>query len=238
MCTVVLLIRPGHAWPLILAANRDEMLDRSWDPPGTHWPDCPSIVAGRDQSAGGTWMGVNADGVVAAVLNRSGSLGPVSGKRSRGELPLLALAYPSAAQGAEAIGRMDVTTWRSFNLVVADRMAAFFARGLGQGLPELVPLTPGLHMITAHDPNDPDSPRVARHLHRFRSAEPPSPANWSAWLEVLADRTGNPGEQINVQPRGGFGTVCSSLLALSKEGRRVWQFASGPPHQTPFLTVC
>ena len=98
MCTVVLLIRPGHAWPLLLAANRDERLDRAWDPPAAHWPDQPDVVAGRDRSGGGTWMGVNQAGVVAAVLNRQGSLGPAPGKRSRGELPLLALATPTAAE--------------------------------------------------------------------------------------------------------------------------------------------
>ena len=75
MCTVVLLIRPGHAWPLVLAANRDEMLNRAWDPPAAHWPDQPDVIAGRDRSGGGTWMGVNRAGVVAAVLNRPGSLG-------------------------------------------------------------------------------------------------------------------------------------------------------------------
>jgi hypothetical protein len=121
--------------------------------------------------------------------------------------------------------------------VIADRSGAFFVRGLGHGLPDQVPLTPGLHMITAHDPDDPASPRVARHLGRFRSAEPPGPAGWSAWQEILADRTGPPGEQINVEPRGGFGTVCSSLLALPRAGGNLWLFASGPPHLMPFLPV-
>jgi hypothetical protein len=238
MCTVVLLIRPGDAWPLILAANRDEMLERAWDPPGAYWPDRPGIVAGRDRTAGGTWMGVNGEGVVAAVLNRPGGLGPAGGKRSRGELPLLALEHPSARAAAAAIGGIDVNAWRSFNLVIADRRGAFFVRGLGHGRPAPSPLVPGLHMITAHDPDDPDSARVARHLHRFRAAEPPSPAGWQAWQEILADRTGEPGEQINVVPRGGFGTVCSSLLALPREGGREWLFAAGPPHQAPFLAVC
>ena len=238
MCTVVLLIRPGHAWPLVLAANRDEMLERPWDPPGAHWPDRPGVIAGRDHSAGGTWMGVNRDGVVAAVLNRPGSLGPAAGKRSRGELPLLALAHRSATEAATAISEMDVTAWRSFNLVIADRVAAFFVRGLGHGSPDRVPLTPGLHMITAHDPDDPASPRVARYLDRFLSAEPPSPAGWREWQNILADRTGRPGEQINVEPRGGFGTVCSSLLALPRDAGTVWLFASGPPHLAPFLAVC
>src|ERR1700722_9048122 len=121
MCTVVVLIRPRHAWPLVLAANRDEMLDRAWDPPAEHWPERPGIIAGRDRAAGGTWMGVNRAGVVAAVLNRPRSLGPAAGKRSRGELPLLALEHRSADAAAAALGALDAGAWRSFNLVLTDR---------------------------------------------------------------------------------------------------------------------
>ena len=237
MCTVILLIRPRHDWPLILAANRDEMLERAWDPPGDYWPDLPGVVAGRDRTAGGTWMGVNDANVVAAVLNRPGSLGPAAGKRSRGELPLLALEHASARDAVATISTTDASAWRSFNLVIADQSQAFFIRGPGHGQPEATRLAPGLHMITAHDPNDRDSPRVARHLDRFRAAEPPAPANWAAWQAILGDRTGNPGEQINVMPRGGFGTVCSSLVALPGAGRWLWLFAAGPPDEAPFLAV-
>jgi len=70
MCTVVTLFRPGHPVPLLLAANRDEMLARAWDLPGAHWPEQPDVVAGRDHSGGGTWMGINRAGVVAAVLKK------------------------------------------------------------------------------------------------------------------------------------------------------------------------
>ena len=48
MCTVVILRRPGHPWPLVFAANRDEMLDRPWRPPGRHWPERPEVVAGLE----------------------------------------------------------------------------------------------------------------------------------------------------------------------------------------------
>ena len=113
MCTVILLRRPGHTWPLLMAANRDERIDRAWDPPAAHWPDRPGIVGGRDRSAGGTWMAANGAGVVAAVLNRPGSLGPAPGKRSRGELPLVALmpasdcdsAFRSVPEAISAAGR-------------------------------------------------------------------------------------------------------------------------------------
>ncbi len=33
MCTLVILHRPSHDWPIMLAVNRDEMADRPWDPP-------------------------------------------------------------------------------------------------------------------------------------------------------------------------------------------------------------
>jgi uncharacterized protein with NRDE domain len=242
VCTVVLLMRPGHPWPLALAANRDEMLDRAWDLPAAHWPDQPGITAGRDRSGGGTWMGVNRNGVAAAVLNRPGSLGPAAGKRSRGDLPLLALAHRTAGEAAAAVTALDAGAWRSFNLVLADREGAIFVRGLGHGRPEARPLAPGLHMVTAHDPDDLESPRVARHLARFQEADQPEPApdpilGWQAWRDILADRTGEPGEQINVVPRGGFGTVCSSLLAIPRAGPPVWLFAAGPPHEAPFQAV-
>jgi uncharacterized protein with NRDE domain len=85
MCTVVILRRPGHDWPLLLAANRDEMRGRPWSPPGRHWPDRPATRAGLDHEAGGSWLGVNDSGVVVAILNRRGSLGTAEGKRSRGD---------------------------------------------------------------------------------------------------------------------------------------------------------
>jgi len=237
MCTVITLIRPGHAWPIVLAANRDESLHRDWDLPAEHWPDRPGVIAGRDRSAGGTWMGMNRHGVVAAVLNRQGSLGPAPGKRSRGELPLIALEHDNVAGAVAAIGALNAGEWRGFNLVLADRSGAFFVRGAGHGTPHAEPLPNGLSMVTAHDPNDPESPRVARYLSRFTSSPAPHPGDWTGWETLLADRSGEAGEQLNVVPRGGFGTVCSSLVALPLDGRPIWLFAPGPPHEVAFAPL-
>lgn len=234
MCTVVLLVRPGHAWPVVLVANRDERVDRAWDLPAAWWPARPGVIAGRDRTAGGTWMGLNRHGLAAAVLNRPGSLGPAAGKRSRGDLPLMALSHATAADAVAAITAQDAGEWRGFNLVVADRAGAVFLRGAGRGRPSAHPLPPGVSMITAHDPNDPDSPRVARHLPRFRAAAAPEPGHWDEWRAILSDRSGPAGEQINVEPRDGFGTVCSSLLAIPAAGDPVWLFAAGAPDEAPF----
>jgi len=239
MCTVILLRRPGAGWPLLLAANRDERLDRRWDPPAEFWP---GLLGGRDATAGGTWMALNRAGVVAAVLNRPGSLGPAPGKRSRGELPLLALESATAAEAAEAMSRLDGGLYRTFNLVIADARTAWFLAGLGEGAPQLEALPEGVSMVTARPPNDLTSPRTARHLPRFRAALPPEtagsgPPDWGAWPALLADSAGAAGEALNVPPLAGFGTVCASLLALGPGGRREWRFAAGPPDRTPFVPL-
>jgi hypothetical protein len=234
VCTVVALVRPTF---VLLAANRDERLDRPWDPPAAYWPEHPGVVAGRDRSAGGTWMGLNRFGVVATVLNRPGTLGPAAGKRSRGELPLMALDHKTAADAAAAITRLDAAAWRGFNMVLADGAGAIFIRGLGHGRPTAEALPQGVSMVTAYDPNDLTSPRTARHLPRFQAVEPVGPEDWQGWRRILADRRGEPDEQINVVPRGGFGTVCSSFVSLPAADRPIWRFAAGPPHEAGFQPV-
>src|SRR5689334_23299078 len=115
MCTVVIQRRPNHPWPVLIAANRDEMGDRPWRAPARHWPDRPDVVAGLDELAGGSWLGLNDAGVVAGILNREGTLGPAAGKRSRGELVLEALDHADAAEAARALSHLDPRAYRPFN---------------------------------------------------------------------------------------------------------------------------
>ncbi|MFO1152517.1 MAG: NRDE family protein [Rhodospirillales bacterium] len=251
MCTLVLLRRPGHRWPLLLAANRDEMNNRPWQAPGRHWPDRGNVVAGRDSLGGGTWLGLNDEGVIAAVLNRINTLGPAPGLRSRGELPLEALDHADATDAADALAHIDPRAYRPFNLVIADHADAFWisARaGLAGAVAaaesvEVMTLPPGLTMITAYDRNDPTSPRIRHFLPQFERAAAPDPetGDWAAWTDLLAVRTGEPGAgpggAMTIATPSGFGTVSSSLLALpdpAEGGLRrrrspLWLFAAGPP---------
>jgi uncharacterized protein with NRDE domain len=86
MCLIVLAWRPGHAQPLLLAANRDEFYARPCQPLG-EWPDAPGIFAGRDLQAGGTWLGIGSGGRFAALTNIRDP-GQAEGARSRGKLPV------------------------------------------------------------------------------------------------------------------------------------------------------
>ena len=59
MCSIVILKKSENKWPLIIAANRDEMNNRKFLPPDRHWKDKPHIFAGKDLEAGGSWLGIN-----------------------------------------------------------------------------------------------------------------------------------------------------------------------------------
>jgi hypothetical protein len=225
MCSIILRIGPDG---VLIGANRDEILARSWAGPAEYWP---GIIGGRDLLGGGTWMAINRHGVLAAVLNRHGSLGPAPGKRSRGELPLLALRERSAEAAAERLGELDAGAYRSFNLVLAEPGGAFLLRGLEHGAPDVQALATGTVMLTSGEPNDMSSPRIARHLPGFAAA------NFTAWGELLADRAPPWESALNIPERDGFGTVCSSLVRLDRTAGPQWWFAAGAPHAVPFEAV-
>lgn len=84
MCLIVFAWRPGHAQPLIVAANRDEFYARP-SLPLAQWPEAPQVYAGRDLEAGGTWLGVGANGRFAALTNIRDPHQPPA-RKSRGEL--------------------------------------------------------------------------------------------------------------------------------------------------------
>ncbi len=231
MCSVIILRRPGHDWPVLMAANRDEMRDRAWEPPALHWPDRPDVIGGMDTLAGGTWMALNGYGLTAALLNRMNSLGPEDGKRSRGELVLEALDHADASAAAQALADLNTDAYRSFNMVVADNHDAFWLRSLGSGKVDVMPIPEGVSMITAYDLDDLSDPRVAAFLPRFRTQSPPNPdvaESWSGWQALLREGEANERAALWVDTDWGFGTVCSSVLALPAAGlekKPVWLFA-------------
>ncbi len=244
MCTLVLRRHRHAAWPLVIAANRDEMRDRPALPPARHWPDRPGVTGGRDLLAGGSWLALADHGLVAAVLNRRGSLGPAAGKRSRGELVLEALDHADAATAARALAGIDPTAYRPFNLVIADRRRAFWLRHAGDGRVTLHPLTEGVAMLTASEADDPSCPRIRRYRPLFAVLEPP-PADaddWSDWRSLLASGTGvggNPRDAMCVRTTSGYGTVSASILALPADpaAAPLWLYADGPPDEVPFRPV-
>jgi hypothetical protein len=126
---------------------------------------------------------------------------------------------------------LNAGLYRSFNLVVADADGAYFLRGLEAGAVECRRLEPGVWMITSGEPNERTSPRIARHLPRFEAAA------FEDWPALLADGSGPVESGLNITPHDGFGTVCSSVIALPRGGPPAWWFAAGPPDVAAFAPV-
>ncbi|MCP4950802.1 MAG: NRDE family protein [Proteobacteria bacterium] len=86
MCFVAVALNCHPEFPFIVAANRDEYFARP--SVGIHvWDTSVPIVAGKDLSAGGAWLGLSTDGRFAALTNCRSSLVTSSpGKLSRGDL--------------------------------------------------------------------------------------------------------------------------------------------------------
>lgn len=248
MCTLVILRRPDHDWPLLLGGNRDEMRERPWRAPARHWDDRPEVVAGLDIVASGSWFGINDHGVAAVVMNREGTLGPMRGKRSRGELVLEALDHAEADAAAAALAELDPRAYRGFNLLVADPISAHWLRSTGSGADiQVATIGSGLHMLSAGDLDQVELPRIRAYLPRFREATAPHPehGDWRDWERLLASRLyaedAGPTAAMNIELANGFGTVCSQLLALPRYPglgtRPRFLFAAGPPDRAPFLPV-
>jgi uncharacterized protein with NRDE domain len=246
MCTLILLRRPGHDWPVLLAANRDEMVARPWRPPGRHWPDRPEVVAGLDELAGGSWLGINDHGVVAGILNRHGSLGPAAGQRSRGELVLEALDHADAAAAAEALVAIEPRAYRTFNLVIADSRDAFWLRHAddsGKTPVEARPIAAGLAMIASGELDDPETPRLGRYRPRFLAAPVPDPerGDWSEWERLLSEDGGGPDRALRFATDHGFATVSSALIAIPTHDKPAlepkFRFRSYVPAETEWADL-
>src|SRR5579871_2971288 len=246
MCSVVRLRRPGHEWPVIFAANRDEMSNRPWLPPGRHWPDRPHVIAGLDKLAGGSWLGLNDHGLIAGIMNRTNSLGPSPGKRSRGELVLEALDHADAREAAKALASLEPAAYRPFNLVLVDNRDAFWLANLGDRT-RLEAIPSGISMITAQDLNDRVNSRRIRHfLPCFEKAAIPDPqtGDWHEWQRLMASgevaEGGTAVDAMMITDRGGFATLSSALIALpapQSSARPLWLFAAGRPDLVAYAPV-
>lgn len=244
MCMLVVLHRCDPDVPLVLAANRDEYLDRPSEglalrdagtggQPGRRGAG-RSLLCPRDLRAGGTWQGLNDRGLFAALTNRPTRRRDDT-RRSRGLLVLDALAAPSLAQAAARLLRLPAGACNPFNLFLADGRDACVV--VYEDKPALHELVPGVHVIANADPDDRRVPKVARLLERAeRAAAGPRDARLDALAEICRDHDDGDGPLgASCIHAGGYGTRSSILLELgARPGAGELRQAEGPPCTTPY----
>jgi uncharacterized protein with NRDE domain len=134
--------------PLVVAANRDERLDRRATAMTVLRPSAPRILGGRDEEAGGTWLAVNEHGVVAGLTNRPVPDGRDPAKRTRGELPLALASHRRAADAVEDfVARFSPAHYNPAWFLVGDRQDLFFIDMSDGPRAAVESLRPGLHVL-------------------------------------------------------------------------------------------
>ena len=222
MCLIALACQVHPHIPFIIAANRDEFVDRPAQP-AHFWSDGPHILAGRDLRAGGTWLGITRTGRFAAITNyRDLRRKPVGGP-SRGHLVRAALdgAIDTSATGV----------YEGFNLVYGRLDALRYHNNVQ---PVDGALSPGIHALSNHYLDTP-WPKVERASAAMRQlAGGPDEEIIPGLFALLSDDgiapdallpdTGLPLPQERAASSifirsAGYGTRCSTAVLVHEDGR-------------------
>ncbi len=233
MCLLMILHRVSAQAPLMLAANREEYFDRPFDGPRL-LPGPPRTLFGTDRRAGGTWLGVNQHGLVAAVTNRLKSRLPAQ-PRSRGSLCLDLLRCRNATEAAQAaLAELHTDRYAGANFVCLDREQGFVISA-GDELIEHR-LGPGVHLLTNGDLNDGHDMRQQYARTLLAPRFPGRPDEFIAAAKTILSTGLDPEEKRTIVVRTPErGTVCSTILTLAQPAERSsYLYAPGPPDQTPF----
>jgi uncharacterized protein with NRDE domain len=262
MCLLLALSRQVPGAPLIVAANRDEVLARPAVPMAVLRAAGPRILGGRDELAGGTWLAVSEHGVVAGLTNQPAAGGRDPSRRSRGELPLALAACRTAAEAAVAAAALDPRDYNPCWLLVGDR-ERLFSVGLAGGDRAVVrELPPGLHVLenvplgapsakaaqvarkvaaeqAATDKGGTDPARAVAALAAvLRDHDPAASPPSAAPARTLPDGRPRPPELSAAcvhLPQ--YGTRSALIVTVPPEGRPRLLLADGRPCEVPFADV-
>ena len=230
MCVLLALARGSAAGELWVAANRDERLDRPWEPPQLLLPD-PPVFGGRDVVGGGSWLAVNLEaGFVVAVTNARRGARPRD--RSRGALVVDLAAERTLPAALALLSELDLGRYGLFNLFLGDGRDRWLATNAP--VPRVARVLAPVAAV-GNDPLDAPGERLARASERAASMRELPAGDLPGELgRLLADHEG---EDPLCRHGESYGTVCSSVVGLAGGEVVTYRFAAGPPCVTAFADV-
>lgn len=257
MCTIVALRNVSREFPLVIAANRDEFYRRDASPPGVLL-EHPRVVGGRDRARGGTWMGVTASGFFVGVTNQRTWRPADVSLRSRGEVVLACLRDGDVDAVAARLRALDAAAYNPFNLMYGDAGAlrvAYVRRE--EPFVTVVEVGDGVTALANDAIGSAHFPKTARVEGRLRDTAL-AEASWDALrprlVDALRDHELPPDGLVEDPPPGAmfpkflarrlqamcihtptYGTVSSTLLALTPGGVARYLYAAGHPCEAPFV---
>ena len=232
MCTLFIHRSKNSDWPILIANNRDEYLSRTFKPPGYHWNN--SIFAGKDILEGGSWLGLNENGLCAAILNRASNKLKDKNLNSRGKIIIDILKKSDAKSALKYIESYFKKDTRFFNLFISDYKNAFWIKYDHNEFKSFeVPY--GFSIIDNYDLNDNKSPKQKLYRDIFLKKKLPNPSinYFKSWQELLflEDKYNNVNlSSVFVKDKNNnYGTVCSSIIGLPNKKKiknnMVWLYS-------------
>ncbi len=202
MCLIAFNWQPDSGLPLQVWANRDEFLARP-AAATAFWSEAQAVLAGRDLSAGGTWMGVTRHGRFAALTNFRHPA-QVTGPRSRG---LLVSDFLLGTVTAEAYARQIEAVsgeYGGFSLLMSDGPSLWCVSSRD---PVARAVTPGWHGLS-NALLDTPWPKLRRLLAGAQAL--PSGALADQHLALLTDTTPAADDEL---PDTGVGLTMERILS-------------------------
>lgn len=145
MCLILFAWKVQAAQPLLVLANRDEYFNRPTLP--LHRWENSAIHAGKDLSAGGTWLGVHESGRWAAITNYRQPGGHNPDAPSRGLLTEHFLESELSPQDYLMRIKAEAQHYNGFNLLVGTRdQLLYFSNREG----EIRELNSGIYGLSNH----------------------------------------------------------------------------------------
>ena len=232
MCTLFIHRSRNSNWPILIANNRDEYLSRTFKSPGYHWNN--SIFAGKDISEGGSWLGLNENGLCAAILNRASTGLKKKNLNSRGKIIIDILKKSDAKSALKYIESYFKKDTRFFNLFISDYKNAFWIKyDQNEFKSSVVPY--GFSIIDNYDLNDDKSPKQKLYRDIFLKKKLPNPSinYFKSWQELLfLEKKYNNDNLSSVfvkDENNNYGTVCSSIIGLPNKNKinnnMVWLYS-------------
>ena len=159
MCLLVVASRVVDGEPLIVGANRDEVLERPSTAVMVLDEGPPRIVGGRDEISGGTWLAVtstaSAPGSPTSPSGCQGSVQALAGRAAPGAGP----PYHRVRRRHALLSAFHPADYNGSWLLVGDKDSLFFVDFTGSGDGTATALPPGIHVLENRALGEP-SPKV------------------------------------------------------------------------------
>lgn len=138
MCLAIFALNVLPDWPLIVVANRDELHARPTEA-ARPWDEAPSLLAGRDLQAGGTWLGLTTSGRIALLTNYRETGMHDNQAPSRGRLAEHFLRQEQSAQQYLQGLQQNAAPYNGFNLLAGDQNGLWYYSNRLNTVPTKVP---------------------------------------------------------------------------------------------------